>query len=151
MLFLAWIFALILVRSPFGRSLTGIRENVTRMHAVGAPVRKRLLTIYTISAALAGIAGALLAQTTQFVGLATLGFERSGEIVIMLVLGGIGRIYGAFVGVPLYMVAQDTFAKADPAFWNFWVGLLLVLIILFARGGVLGIIDRALHALKRRR
>jgi branched-chain amino acid transport system permease protein len=69
----------------------------------------------------------------------------------MLILGGIGRLYGAFVGVPLYMVAQDTFAKADPAFWSFWVGLLLVLIVLFARGGVLGLIDQARHALRRRR
>ena len=68
------------------------------MHAIGAPVRRRLLTVYTISAALAGIAGALLAQTTQFVGLTVLSFERSGEIVIMLVFGGIGRLYGAFVG-----------------------------------------------------
>ena len=97
-LFLAWLFARRLVHSPFGRSLIGIRENAARMHAIGSPVRRRLLTIYTISAALAGIAGALLAQTTQFVGLTVLGFERSGEIVIMLVFGGIGRLYGAFVG-----------------------------------------------------
>ena len=97
-LFLAWLFARRLVHSPFGRSLVGIRENAARMHAIGSPVRRRLLTIYTISAALAGIAGALLAQTTQFVGLTVLGFQRSGEIVIMLVFGGIGRLYGAFVG-----------------------------------------------------
>jgi len=142
-LFLMWIFALLLVRSPFGRSLTGVRENITRMHSIGAPVRRRLVTIYTISAAMAGVAGALLAQTSQFVGLATLGFERSGEIVIMLVLGGTGRIYGAIVGVVIFMIAQDTFAKADPAFWSFWVGLLLVLIVLFARGGALGLLDKA--------
>lgn len=142
-LFLMWVFALLLVRSPFGRSLTGVRENITRMHSIGAPVRRRLVTIYTISAAMAGVAGALLAQTSQFVGLATLGFERSGEIVIMLVLGGIGRIYGAIVGVVIFMIAQDTFAKADPAFWSFWVGLLLVLIVLFARGGALGLLDKA--------
>ena len=142
-LFLMWIFALLLVRSPFGRSLTGVRENITRMHSIGAPVRRRLGTLYTISAAKAGVAGALLAQTSQFVGLATLGFERSGEIVIMLVLGGIGRIYGAIVGVVIFMIAQDTFAKVDPAFWSFWVGLLLVLIVLFARGGALGLLDKA--------
>ena len=142
-LFFVWLFALLLTRSPFGRALTGVRENVTRMHAIGAPVRRRLVTVYTISAILAGIAGGLLAQTSQFVGLATLGFERSGEIVIMLVLGGIGRIYGAFVGVVIFMIAQDTFAKADPAFWSFWVGLMLVLIVLFARGGALGIADQA--------
>ena len=108
-LFLAWLFARRLVHSSFGRSLVGIRENTARMHAIGSPVRRRLLTIYTISAALAGIAGALLAQTTQFVGLTVLGFQRSGEIVIMLVFGGIGRLYGAFVG------AERLHDRAGPA------------------------------------
>lgn len=149
-LFLAWLFARRLIHSPFGRALTGIRENVTRMHAIGSPVRRRLITIYTISAAMAGIAGGLLAQTTQFVGLTVLSFERSGEIVIMLVFGGIGRLYGAFVGAVLYMVAQDELAKADPIFWNFWIGALLVLVVMFARGGVLGIIDQALRYWKKR-
>ena len=144
-LFLAWLFARRLVHSSFGRSLIGIRENTARMHAIGSPVRRRLLTIYTISAALAGVAGALLAQTTQFVGLTVLGFQRSGEIVIMLVFGGIGRLYGAFVGASLYMITQDQLAKLDPAFWSFWIGLLLVLLVMFARGGVLGLIDRILR------
>ena len=141
-LFATWVFVRRLVHSPFGRSLVGIRENVVRMHAIGAPVRRRLLTVYTISAALAGIAGALLTQTTQFVGLTVLSFERSGAIVIMLVLGGAGRLYGAFVGATLYMIAQDQLAEMDPVFWDFWIGLLLVLIVLFARGGILGLIDR---------
>ena len=105
----------------------------------------RTLAAYTISASLAGIAGALLAQTTQFVGLTVLGFQRSGEIVIMLVFGGIGRLYGAFVGASLYMIAQDQLAKMDPEFWVFWIGLLLVLLVMFARGGVLGLIDRLLR------
>jgi branched-chain amino acid transport system permease protein len=144
-LFLAWLFARRLVHSSFGRSLIGIRENTARMHAIGSPVRRRLLTIYTISAALAGVAGALLAQTTQFVGLTVLGFQRSGEIVIMLVFGGIGRLYGAFVGAGIYMIAQDQLAKLEPAFWSFWIGLLLVLLVMFARGGVLGLIDRILR------
>lgn len=150
-LFLVWIFTMLLVRSPFGRSLTGLRENTVRMHSIGAPVRRRLVTIYTISAALAGVAGALLAQTSQFVGLASLGFERSGEIVIMLVLGGIGRIYGAFVGVVIFMIAQDTIAKAYPDSWYFWVGLMLVIIVMFARGGVLGLADQAIAKLRGKR
>ncbi len=144
-LFLAWLFARRLVHSSFGQSLVGIRENTARMHAIGSPVRRRLVTIYTISAALAGIAGALLAQTTQFVGLTVLGFQRSGEIVIMLVFGGIGRLYGAFVGASLYMIAQDQLAKLDPEFWYFWIGLLLVLLAMFARGGILGLLDQALR------
>ena len=150
-LFLAWLFARRLVHSPFGRTLVGIRENTARMHAIGSPVRLRLITIYTISAALAGVAGALLAQTTQFVGLTVLGFQRSGEIVIMLVFGGIGRLYGAFVGASLYMIVQDQLAKLDPAFWYFWIGLLLVLLVMFARGGILGLIDQVLRAVRRQR
>jgi branched-chain amino acid transport system permease protein len=144
-LFLTWLFARRLVHSSFGQSLIGIRENTARMHAIGAPVRRRLLTVYTISAALAGIAGALLAQTTQFVGLTALGFQRSGEVVIMLVFGGVGRLYGAFVGATLYMIAQDQLAKMDPQFWYFWIGLLLVLLVMFARGGVLGLLDRLMR------
>ncbi len=150
-LFVGWVFARRLIHSPFGQSLIGVRENTTRMHAIGSPVRRRLMTIYTISAALAGIAGALLAQTTQFVGLTVLGFQRSGEIVIMLVFGGIGRLYGAFVGAALYMIAQDQLAKLDPTFWYFWIGLLLVLLVMFARGGVLGLVDQGLRALRRSR
>jgi branched-chain amino acid transport system permease protein len=144
-LFVGWLFARRLVHSAFGRSLVGIRENTERMHAIGSPVRWRLLTVYTIAAAMAGVAGGLLAQTTQFVGLTVLGFQRSGEILIMLVFGGIGRLYGAFVGPSLYMILQDQLAKMDPEFWYFWIGLLLVLLVVFARGGVLGLVDRLLR------
>jgi len=147
-LFCGWFFLRRLVHSPFGRSLIGTRENAARMHAIGAPVRQRLLMAYTIAAVIAGAAGGMLAQTTQFVGLGTLGFERSGELVIMLVFGGIGRLYGAFAGAALYMIAQDQMAKHDPVFWNFWIGLLLVLVVLFARGGVLGLCDRATQAVR---
>jgi branched-chain amino acid transport system permease protein len=141
-LFGCWWLARRLVHSPFGRSLTGIRENVLRMHAVGAPVFRRRLVIYTISAAFAGTAGALIAQTTQFVGLSSLSLDRSGGALIMLILGGVGRLYGAFIGVPLYMIAQDRFSELEPAYWYFWIGLLMVIVVLFGRGGVLGLFDR---------
>ena len=141
-LFLCWLAARRLVHSPFGRSLTGIRENVLRMHAIGAPVRRRRLVIYTISAGFAGTAGALIAQTTQFVGLGFLGLERSGTVLIMLIIGGVGRLYGAFIGVPLYMIAQDQFSEIEPVYWYFWIGLLMVAVVVFARGGVLGLIER---------
>lgn len=141
-LFGCWWLARRLVHSPFGRSLTGIRENVLRMHAVGAPVFRRRLVIYTISAAFAGTAGALIAQTTQFVGLSSLSLDRSGGVLIMLILGGVGRLYGAFIGVPLYMIAQDRFSELEPAYWYFWIGLLMVIVVLFGRGGVLGLLDR---------
>ena len=141
-LFLGWWIARRVVHSPFGRSLTGIRENVLRMHAIGAPVVRRRLVIYTISAGLAGVAGALIAQTTQFVGLSTLSLERSGGALIMLIIGGVGRLYGAFIGVPLYMIAQDRFSQIEPVYWYFWIGLLMVIVVLFGRGGVLGLFDR---------
>src|SRR5262249_24791335 len=108
-LFLSWLAVRRLVHSPFGRSLTGIRENVGRMHAIGAPVMRRRLTAYTISAAFAGISGGLVAQTTSFVATDSLSLERSGTVLIMLIIGGVGRLYGAFIGVPIYMVAQDRF------------------------------------------
>ena len=141
-LFLGWWAARQIVHSPFGRSLTGIRENVLRMHAIGAPVMRPRLVIYTFAAGLAGTAGALVAQTTQFVGLGFLGLERSGTILIMLIIGGVGRLYGAFIGVPLYMIAQDRFSTIDPVYWYFWIGLFMVLLVVFARGGVLGTIER---------
>ncbi len=150
-LFLAWLAARRIVHSPFGRSLTGIRENEARMHAIGSPVFGRRLVIYTIAAAFAGVAGALLAQTTQFVALEVLSFERSGAGLIMLIIGGVGRLYGPFIGVPLYMIAQDRFAQADPVYWDFWIGLLLILVVVFARGGVLGLADQLRRRLRRTR
>jgi len=141
-LFLGWFAARRIVHSPFGRSLTGTRENIARMRAIGAPVARRLLTVYAISAMLAGVSGALIAQTTSFVGLTSLSLERSGNALIMLIIGGVGRLYGAFVGVPLFMIAQDRFSEIDPVYWYFWIGALMVAVVLFARGGVLGLIER---------
>jgi branched-chain amino acid transport system permease protein len=126
------------VNSPFGLSLRAIREGQKRMPAIGAPVRRRLVAAFTISAGLAGVAGALLAQTTQFVGLEVLSFTRSAEVLIALVLGGAGRLYGAFVGAALFIVFRDLLAAINPVYWQFWLGLLLVGVVLFARGGVLG-------------
>lgn len=141
-LFIGWLIARNIVYSSFGRSLTGIRENVNRMHAIGAPVDRRKLIVYTISAALAGVAGGLIAQTTSLVGLGVLSLGRSGELLIMLIIGGIGRLYGAFIGVPLYMIAQDRFSEIDPIYWYFWIGLFMVFLVVFARGGVLGVFER---------
>lgn len=141
-LFLAWIFMRQVVNAPFGRSLVGIQESPARMEAIGTPVRRRKLMAFSLSAGLAGIAGALSTQTTQFVSLSAFGFELSGTVLVMLVLGGSGRLYGAFVGAPLYMIAQDQFSKGDPVFWLFWLGLMLIAVVLFARGGLLGVSDQ---------
>jgi branched-chain amino acid transport system permease protein len=143
-LFLMFLFLRRMVDSPFGLSLKGIREGVRRMPAIGADVQRRLSAAFGVGAMLAGVAGALLAQTTQFVGLESLSFSRSAELVIMLVLGGAGRLYGALIGAAIFMVAQDKVASLNPTYWQFWIGLLLVVIVLFARGGVLGGLERLL-------
>ena len=148
-LFIGWLFVRRLIYSPFGAMLTGIRENTVRMHAVGAPVYWRLVLVYTISATMAGIAGALLAQVNQFVGLNVLGLEPSGDLLVMLILGGVGRLYGAFVGPVVYLIAQDYLAKAYPEYWYLGIGVLLIVVVLFARGGILGIWDKWLQALSR--
>jgi branched-chain amino acid transport system permease protein len=145
-LFVMFLLARRLVASPFGLSLRGIREQRRRMPAIGAPVRWRLVAIYTIGAGMAGAAGALLAQTTQFVGIDTLGFQRSADVLIILVLGGAGRLYGGIIGAAIYMVAQDVLAGINPVYWQFWIGLLLVAMVLFTREGALGAVD----ALRRR-
>jgi len=136
--FLVFCFARVIVRSPFGLSLRGIRDGAARMPAIGSPVRHRLTAIYTIAGGVAGVAGALLAQTTQFVGLEVLGFERSAYCVVMLVLGGVGWLYGALVGAAVFMIAQDVLSSINPVYWQFWLGLLLILVVLFARGGIMG-------------
>ncbi len=149
-LFLGWWLVRKLIYSPFGTSLTGVRENSLRMHAIGAPVYWRLVLVYTLSATIAGVAGGLITQTNQFVGLNVLSFESAGELLVMLILGGVGRIYGAFVGPVVYLIAQDLLAKQFPEYWYFGIGTLLVLVVMFARGGVLGILDRLLVKLRRK-
>lgn len=150
-LFLAFIFVRALIKSPFGWSLRGIRENDARMAAIGCPIMRRRLIVYVISASLAGLAGALQAQSTQFVALYSLGFELSGNILIMLILGGSGRLYGPFIGVPVFMIAQDLLAKQDPANWFLGLGIVLIVMVALAPGGILGIAERATAAIKRRR
>jgi branched-chain amino acid transport system permease protein len=127
-----------LVHSPFGLSLRAIRENEGRMPAIGAPGRARLHSIHTIAATIAGIAGGLLAQTTQFVSLGALSFERSAELIVILVLGGTGRLYGGIVGAVVYMVARDRLSGINPQYWYFWIGLMLIAVVLFLPNGVLG-------------
>jgi branched-chain amino acid transport system permease protein len=125
-----------LIDSNFGRSLVGIRENEARMRAIGTPVDARLRVVFVISATLAGVAGALQAQVAEFVALNALSVEFSSEILIMLILGGAGRRYGAFLGAPVYVVMQDYLAREDPANWYLWIGLLLLAIVFLAPGGL---------------
>lgn len=140
-LIVGYIVVRTIVYSPFGQSLTGIRENTLRMHAVGAPVDRRLIACYTISAAIAGVAGAVWAQANAYVNLSTLGLDRAATVLVILALGGYGRLYGAFIGAILYLVLSHYLAKAYPAAWQLGLGLLLMVIALFARNGVIGICE----------
>jgi branched-chain amino acid transport system permease protein len=142
-LFVLFMMVRRIVYSSFGQALAGIRENVARMHAIGSPVHGRLLAAYTISAAIAGVAGALFTETNAVVTLGVFDFDTySAAVLVMLILGGAGRLYGAFAGAVIYMVLQDYLSKLSPAFWQFGVGLLLVVTVLFARNGLLDLFER---------
>ncbi|HEY0479311.1 MAG TPA: branched-chain amino acid ABC transporter permease [Kofleriaceae bacterium] len=147
----AFVLVRRVVTSPFGLSLRAIREGAARMPALGAPVGRRLVAAFTLSAGLAGLAGGLLAQTTQFVAIDSISFPRSAAVLIMLVLGGAGRLYGAFLGAGLFMLMQDYLARLDPVYWQLWIGGLLVVVVLFGRGGVLGVAEELGARLRRRR
>ncbi len=137
-LFFVFLAARRLINSPFGLSLRGIRENWMRMPAIGAASRAHIRKIYTISAAIAGIAGALIAQTTKTVSLEALSFERSADVLVMLVLGGAGRLYGGLIGALIFLVARDRFSGIAPQFWYFWIGIMLVAVVIFLPNGILG-------------
>ncbi len=149
-LFLVFLACRRIVHSAFGRSLVGIRENTQRMRAIGSPVHLRLVTIYTISAFMAGTAGALYAQVNAYVTLDVLSFARSGTVLIVLVLGGTGRLYGAFIGAFLYILIEDELAKEYPAYWELGLGFILVLAALFFRTGILGALESATGLFRRR-
>jgi branched-chain amino acid transport system permease protein len=137
-LFVIFLGARRLVHSPFGLALRGIRDNSVRMRAIGASTRAHIRIVYTIAAMIAGIAGAVLAQTTETVSLEVLGFQRSADVLVMLILGGTGRLYGGLLGAIVYMVARDQFSGLNPQYWYFWIGLLLIAVVVVLPNGLLG-------------
>jgi branched-chain amino acid transport system permease protein len=126
-----------LVHSPFGATLKAVRDNRLRAMAIGIPVVSRLAVIYTVAAAIAGAAGALLAQTTGFASLDVLSFDRSADVVLMLVIGGVGWLYGGIAGAIVFKLLQDTLSSVTPQYWMFWIGLILVLLVLVGRDRLL--------------
>jgi branched-chain amino acid transport system permease protein len=141
-LFLCFLVARRLIHSPFGLALRGIRENAVRMPAIGAPSAAHIRRIYTLAAVMAGIAGGLLAATTSTVSLEVLSFQRSADVLVILILGGAGRLYGGIVGAIVYMVARDQFSGVNPQYWYFWIGLMLVAVVLFVPNGLLGGLEK---------
>jgi len=122
-----------LVRSPFGFGLIAIRDNSLRARAVGLNVSRRLMVIYAISASLAGLSGALLAQTTGFASLDVFSFDRSADVMLMLVIGGVGWLYGGVLGAVVFKLIQSQLSSITPQYWMFWIGLFLVILVLTGR------------------
>ncbi|HRJ68081.1 MAG TPA: branched-chain amino acid ABC transporter permease [Beijerinckiaceae bacterium] len=149
-LFILFVIARRIVHSPFGLSLRAIRDNQLRAAASGVPPGWRLAAIYSLAAAYAGAAGALMAQTTQFVSLDALAFHRSADLMLVLIIGGTGYLYGGIIGAIAFKFLQDWIAALTPQYWQFWIGLLLVVFVLGGReviyGGV-GAVARRIRSL----
>ena len=122
-----------IVHSPFGATLKAIRDNRLRAMAIGIPVASRLSVVYTIAAGLAGAAGALLAQTTGFASLDVFEFHRSADVMLILVVGGTGWLYGGVAGAIVFKLMQDALSAITPQYWTFWLGLFLVVLVLVGR------------------
>jgi branched-chain amino acid transport system permease protein len=122
-----------LVNSPLGATLKAIRDNRLRAMAIGIPVASRLSVAYTVAAAMAGAAGALLAQTTGFASLDVFEFHRSADVLLMLVVGGTGWLYGGVAGAIVFKLMQDALSAITPQYWTFWLGLFLVVLVLVGR------------------
>ena len=126
-----------LVHSPFGVSLQALRDNRLRATAIGLSVNARLVAVYAVGAAMAGAAGALLAQTTGFASLDLFDFHRSAEVLLMLVIGGTGYLYGGVFGALAFKLLHDLVSAWTPQYWTFWLGLFLVVLVLVGRDRVL--------------
>jgi branched-chain amino acid transport system permease protein len=152
-LFVLAMLARRIVNSPFGLSLKAIKGNPLRSAAVGIAVNWRLVAVYTLSAGYAGIAGGLLAQTQAFASLSMLSIERSADALLMLIIGGTGYLYGGILGALIYRLAQDTLSDLTSRYWQFWIGLLLVAIVMIGReriGGWISLVETRIARMVRR-
>ena len=129
------LFALMrrLVNSPLGGTLKALRDNRLRAMAIGIPVTARLAVIYTIAAGVAGAAGGLMAQTTSFASVDLFAFDRSADLMLLVVIGGTGWLYGGVAGAIVFKLLQDWISSITPQYWTFWIGLFLVVLMLVGR------------------
>jgi len=148
--FVLFLVARALVKSPFGLALMGARENPRRMIMLGAPLERDVTTVFAIAAAFAGAAGALLTQTTLVVSPTSLSFQRSADVLVILIIGGTGRLYGGFVGAFLFLFLREWLAELSPVYWYFWIGLLLVVMVAFFRKGLVPSLETLVGRLRRR-
>ena len=137
-----YVLARLVTRSNFGMAIEAVRENEVRAKAIGIPAIRRLRMLVVLSAAIAGIAGGLYAQATQFVALDVLSLDRSVSALVMVTLGGLGTAIGAMIGAATFLWARDLFASLAPVYWNFWIGLLLFAIVCMGQNGILGLTGR---------
>jgi branched-chain amino acid transport system permease protein len=151
LLIAVFIVLRIIVRSPFGMLCRGIRQNAVRVRAMGAPVYFTLVKMYAIAGAVAGLGGALSAVSTKVVGLDSLTFDLSAEALVMLVLGGTGKLFGAMVGTLVFVWFEDRISAINPFHWLTIVGVLLVLVVLFAPRGLTGTAEALWHRWRRAR
>jgi branched-chain amino acid transport system permease protein len=132
-LLVLFLLARRIVHSPFGLSLRAIKNNPLRAAAIGIPVNRRLIAVYTLAAFYAGVAGALFTQTTALASLDVFAFERSADLMLVLVIGGTGYLYGGLIGALVFRLLQEVFSTLTPQYWQFWIGLVLVVIVLVGR------------------
>jgi branched-chain amino acid transport system permease protein len=121
------------VHSPYGATLMAIRDNRLRAQSIGIPVAWHLASVYTLAAAIAGTAGVLMTQTTGFASLDLFDIHRSADVLLMLVIGGTGWLYGGIFGAVVFKVLQDVLSSITPQYWTFWLGLFLVVLVLVGR------------------
>lgn len=150
-LFVCFAITRALMASPWGLALEGSRDNARRMIALGAPIEGNVAVSFAVSGALAGVAGALMTQITQFASPEMLSFQRSADVLTMLIIGGAGRLYGGLVGAILFLFIQSQLSSLDPVYWYFWIGLALVLIVAFFRRGILPTLGDAWTARRTRK
>jgi len=125
------------VHSPLGATVKAIRDNRLRASAIGINVNAKIALVYTVAAALAGAAGALMAQTTGFASLDIFALDRSADVMLMLVIGGVGWLYGGLLGAVGFKLMHDVISSITPQYWTFWIGLFLVVLVLVGRDKLL--------------
>jgi branched-chain amino acid transport system permease protein len=130
------------VASRFGRVLRGISENSIRMQAIGFPPYRYQLTAYVIAGMIAGVAGCLLANQAEFVSPAYSTWQRSGDLIFIIVLGGLGTLHGAIIGAAIFSLLAELLSGFTEH-WGMIFGPVLILVVLFARGGIAGLLGRA--------
>ncbi len=140
-LFVLFLLARRIVNSPFGMSLRAIKNNPLRASAIGIPVNRRLIAVYTLAAFYAGIAGGLFTQTTQLASPDVFSFERSADLLLVLVLGGTGYLYGGLIGAVAFKILQEFFSTLTPQYWQFWIGLVLVIVVLVGRERIQSVVQ----------